>query len=66
MIKDATNANEEVTEEAPKKTTRKKESKPSKEVSELKELLSSKTEEIAELNDKYLRLLAEYDNYRKS
>lgn len=64
MIKEPDNKTEEVTEDT-KKKTKKKESKPSKEVTELKELLDGKINELAELNDKYLRLLAEYDNFKK-
>ena len=69
LIKNPENQNEEIldenTEEPKKKTAKKKESKSSKEVQELKELLSGKIDELSELNDKYLRLLAEYDNYKK-
>jgi len=69
LIKNPENQSEEIldenTEEPKKKTAKKKESKPSKEVQELKELLSGKIDELSELNDKYLRLLAEYDNYKK-
>ncbi len=69
MIKNPENQNEEIldenTEESKKKTAKKKESKSSKEVQELKELLSGKIDELSDLNDKYLRLLAEYDNYKK-
>ena len=69
LIKNPENQNEEIldenTEESKKKTAKKKESKSSKEVQELKELLSGKIDELSDLNDKYLRLLAEYDNYKK-
>ncbi|MBR3934032.1 MAG: nucleotide exchange factor GrpE [Clostridia bacterium] len=73
MIKDPNAANEEIKEEVTeevkketkKKTTKKKESKSGKEVAELKELLDGKINELAEMNDKYLRVLAEYDNYKK-
>lgn len=73
MIKDPNAANEEIKEEVTeevkketkKKTTKKKESKSDKEKAELKELLDSKINELAETNDKYLRVLAEYDNYKK-
>lgn len=69
LIKNPENQNEEIldenTEESKKKTGKKKESKSSKEVQELKELLSGKIDELSDLNDKYLRLLAEYDNYKK-
>lgn len=77
MIKDPNATNEEIKEEVTeevteevkketkKKTTKKKESKSDKEKAELKELLDSKINELAETNDKYLRVLAEYDNYKK-
>lgn len=69
LIKNPENQSEEIldenTEEPKKKTAKKKEGKASKEVQELKELLSGKIDELSELNDKYLRLLAEYDNYKK-
>lgn len=71
MIKDAKTVNEELENEAKeektdaKKKTSKKSSKPNKEAQELKEMLSAKIDELAEQNDRYLRLLAEYDNYKK-
>lgn len=34
-------------------------------VSELEQNIQKKDEEISELNDKYMRLVAEYDNYKK-
>lgn len=34
-------------------------------VSELEQNIQKKDEEITELNDKYMRLVAEYDNYKK-
>ena len=34
-------------------------------VSELEQNIQKKDEEIASLNDKYMRLVAEYDNYKK-
>ena len=46
-------------EEAPKKESRKEKKKKEN------EKLAEKEEEIKLLNDKYLRLCAEYDNYRK-
>ncbi|MBQ7354874.1 MAG: nucleotide exchange factor GrpE, partial [Clostridia bacterium] len=39
--------------------------KAKKEIAELKEKLSAAEGEIAEQKDKYLRLLAEYDNFRR-
>ena len=69
LIKNPENQSEEIkdenTEEPKKKNAKKKQGKSSKEVQELKELLSGKIDELSELNDKYLRLLAEYDNYKK-
>ena len=77
MIKDPNAANEEIKEEVQekvqeeakketkKKTTKKKETKSDKEKAELKELLDGKINELAQMNDKYLRVLAEYDNYKK-
>ena len=74
LIKNADSTKEEIieekeetieTKETKKKTVKKKESKPSTEVTELKELLDGKIKELSELNDKYLRLLAEYDNFKK-
>ena len=70
MIKDSKAQKEEfentqVKEETKKKPAKKRESKAAKEVTELKELLAGKIEELADVNDKYLRVLAEYDNYKK-
>ena len=61
--------NEEMVEETVKTEESKKDKKKNKkaeaEISELKEQLLAKEKEIAELNDKYLRLYAEYDNFRR-
>ena len=76
MIKDSNIANEELEttnteetetskEDSKKKSSKKKEPKANKEVIELKELLAGKIDELAEANDKYLRVLAEYDNFKK-
>ena len=75
MIKDSHIAKEELEttnteaeglkEDSKKKSSKKKEPKANKEVTELKELLASKIDELAEANDKYLRVLAEYDNFKK-
>ncbi len=75
MIKDSKLANEEeISIDAAaeqeqkadeKKKASKKSSKSNKEVQELKDMLSAKIDEMAELNDRYLRLMAEYDNYKK-
>lgn len=55
-------------EKAKKKCTEKKcgeEKKLKSENEKLKSELEAKTKELEELNDKYLRVVAEYDNYRK-
>ena len=54
--------------EAPKETPKKKKVTPSKAEKErlkLQEQLEEKEQEIKVLNDRYLRLAAEFDNYRK-
>lgn len=55
------------TEEAGKKDTAdpKGSKKAKKELAELKEKLAAAEQEIAEQKDKYLRLMAEYDNFRR-
>ena len=52
---------EEKTSWGEKKKLKKAES----EIAELKKALSAKDAELSEANDKYLRLFAEYDNFRK-
>lgn len=47
------------------KKEKKKAKKADAEIAELKEAILAKENEIAELNDKYLRLYAEYDNFRR-
>lgn len=47
------------------KKEKKKNKKADAELSELKTALEAKEAELAEANDKYLRLYAEYDNFRK-
>lgn len=47
------------------KKDKKKSKKADSEIAELKETVLAKEKEIAELNDKYLRLYAEYDNFRR-
>ena len=47
------------------KKEKKKAKKSDAEIAELKEAVLAKEKEIAELNDKYLRLYAEYDNFRR-
>lgn len=57
---------ENVVDPADKKADEVKGSKKAKkEIAELKEKLSAAEGEIAEQKDKYLRLLAEYDNFRR-
>ena len=55
---------ETVTAEESKKE-KKKNKKTDAEILKLKEELEAKEKEFAELNDKYLRLYAEYDNFRR-
>lgn len=52
-------------EEKPCKGDKKKLKKAEAEIAELKVALDAKNAEVAELNDKYMRLFAEYDNFRK-
>ena len=47
------------------KKDKKKNKKADAEIAELKALVLEKEKEIAEQNDKYLRLYAEYDNFRR-
>lgn len=47
------------------KGEKKRSKKLESENAELKKMLDEKSKEIAELNDKYLRLCAEYDNFRR-
>lgn len=47
------------------KKDKKKSKKADAEIAELMEAVLAKEKEIAELNDKYLRLYAEYDNFRR-
>jgi len=56
---------EDVKEEKKPTKKRKSTSRAKKKEEELKEKLEEKTIEMAELNDKYLRLYSEFDNYRK-
>ena len=63
-IKDTETVEETVEVEETKKE-KKKNKKSEAEIAELKEIILSKEQEIAELNDKYLRLYAEYDNFRR-
>ena len=59
-VADATEKDEEKKSEDGKGSKKAK-----KEAAELKEKLAAAENEIAEQKDKYLRLLAEYDNFRR-
>ena len=63
-IKDTETVEETVKQEETKKD-KKRNKKADTEIAELKEMVIAKEKEIAELNDKYLRLYAEYDNFRR-
>ncbi|MBR2354691.1 MAG: nucleotide exchange factor GrpE [Clostridia bacterium] len=56
--------NEVATEEAPK-SSKKKAKKAEAELAEVRKSLEKMTAELAEMSDKYLRVCAEYDNFRK-
>ena len=62
-VKDEAKAEAKKTEEKP--SDKKQDKKESKAAEEKKEEQSSPAEELKGANDRYLRLLAEYDNYRK-
>ena len=64
-IKDTETVEETVQAEEVTKKEKKKNKKLDAEIAELKEIIVSKEQEVAELNDKYLRLYAEYDNFRR-
>lgn len=64
-IKNPETVEETVTSEETNKKEKKKSKKVEAEITELKEIVLAKEKEIAELNDKYLRLYAEYDNFRR-
>lgn len=59
------NETEEETSKAESKNEKKKSKKLEAELAELQKKLKEKETEFADLNDKYLRLCAEYDNFRK-
>ena len=63
-IKDTETVEETVAAEETKKE-KKKSKKNDSEIAELKAALEEKEKEVAELNEKYLRLYAEYDNFRR-
>ena len=56
---------EAIAEEKETKSDKKKNKKLEEKIGELEAALEQKSGEIAELNDKYLRMAAEYDNFRK-
>ena len=64
-IKNPEIVEETVDAEENNKKDKKKNKKQDAEIASLKEEVLAKEREIAELNDKYLRLYAEYDNFRR-
>ena len=64
-IKNPQSADEAPKAEGNEKKEKKKAKKSDTEIAELKATVEAKDKEIAELNDKYLRLYAEYDNFRR-
>ena len=62
---EAEDTSEDTTEEKPAKGEKKKLKKAEAEIAELKKALEVKEAEAAELNDRYARLYAEYENFRK-
>jgi molecular chaperone GrpE len=54
-----------VTEEKDGKADKKKAKKQDAKIAELEKALEAKNAELAEQNDKYMRMMAEYDNFRK-
>lgn len=64
-IKNPETVEETVKAEETNKKEKKKNKKADAEIAELKETVLAKEKEIADLNDKYLRLYAEYDNFRR-
>ncbi len=67
MDEEIKNESEEIIEnsEDSVKSEKKKQKKQDGEIKELKKVLEEKQAELEALNDKYLRLMAEYDNFRK-
>ena len=61
----AEETNAEPDTEKSAKGEKKKSKKLEGEIAELKKMLDEKNKEVSELNDKYLRLCAEYDNFRR-
>ena len=56
---------EVVAEEKEAKSDKKKSKKQDGKIEELEKALAAKENELAEQNDKYMRMMAEYDNFRK-
>ncbi len=56
---------EEVTPEETEETETKTDKKENKEIKKLKEKLEKAEADLVAANDKYLRMIAEYDNFRK-
>ncbi len=56
---------ENAAEEKEIKTEKKKAKKADPKIAELEKKLEAKESELAEQNDKYMRMMAEYDNFRK-
>ena len=65
MAAEETPATEQEVPAAPEKESKKKARRVEAEIAELKKELETAKEEIGAANDKYLRLAAEYDNFRK-
>ena len=59
------NTAEEAVKTEESKKDKKKNKKYESEIADLKSALEAKEKEMADLNDKYLRLYAEYDNFRR-
>lgn len=62
---DTASENDKSAEEKPGRGEKKKLKKAEAEIAELKKALEVKENALADMNDKYLRLYAEFDNYRK-
>ena len=62
---EATPAEAEATAEKEVKADKKKTKKLENKIEELEGALEAKQNELAEQNDKYMRMMAEYDNFRK-
>ena len=67
-VEEQTTTEETNTEPDTEKSTKGEKKKAKKlegEIAELKKMLDEKKKEVSDLNDKYLRLCAEYDNFRR-